>query len=116
MKGQMDLYDFMKKPQVQQTEKKYKISKQLLYELDNPVIECVNCVCHYCVNNVEELWHTVRPDEVIESCFNCDECYEYTRDCRHRGMIKEHCDKFVLSDYGAEQNRKKIKTIQRNTT
>lgn len=43
MKGQMDLYDFMKKPQVQQTEKKYKISKQLLYELDNPVIECVNC-------------------------------------------------------------------------
>ena len=112
MKGQMNLFDFIEKLEEQTIEKSKNIQGQLMYIVDNPVIQCVNCVCQYCVNNQEEVWDKVRPDEVIEPCFNCDECYEFTGDCRHRRMLKEHCDKFVLSDYGAARNRKHIKLIR----
>lgn len=36
----------------------------------------------------------------------------WLKDCRHRRTLKEHCDKFVLSDYGAARNRKHIKLIR----
>lgn len=88
------------------------IHRQLLYKVNNPVVPCVNCVCQYCVNNQEEVWDKVRPDEVIEPCFNCDECHEFTGERRLRRMLKEFCDKFVLSDYGATRNRKYIKLIR----
>lgn len=111
MKGQMDIFDFIEKTEVQPVEQSSIIPRQLLYKVDNPVVLCVNCVCQYCVNNQEEVWDKVRPDEVNEPCFNCDECYEFTGDCRHRRMLKEYCDKFILSDYGAVRNRKHIKLI-----
>lgn len=112
MNGQMDIFDFIEKLEEQTTEQPTNISRQLLYKIDNPVVLCVNCVCQYCVNNQEEVWDKVRPDEVIEPCFNCDECHEFTGDCRHRRMLKEFCDKFVLSDYGVARNRKHIKLIR----
>lgn len=112
MIGQMDIFDFIEKPEEQTAEQLQNIPRQLLYKVDNPVVLCVNCVCQYCVNNQEEVWDKVRPDEVIEPCFNCDECHEFTGDCRHRRMLKEHCDKFVLSDYGAARNRKHIKLLR----
>lgn len=105
----MNLFDFIEKSENQLAEKSKNDHGQLLYKVYNPVVLCVNCVCQYCVNNQEEVWDKVQPNEVIEPCFNCDECYEFTGDCRHRRMLKEHCDKFVLSDYGAAQNRKYIK-------
>ena len=95
MKGQMNLFDFIEKLEEQTIEKSKNIHGQLMYIVDNPVIQCVNCVCQYCVNNQEEVWDKVRPNEVIEPCFNCDEC-----------------DKFALSDYGAARNRKHIKLIR----
>lgn len=116
MKGQMDLYNFVEKPKEPQTEKEHDISNQLLYELDNPVIECANCVCHYCVNNVEELWRTVRPEEVRRSCLNCDECREYSGNDKDMLRSLTGCRRFLISDYGAEQYRKKIKIIHSSTT
>lgn len=114
MEGQMDIFDFIEKPEEPEehpVERSIDIPRQLLYKVNNPVVLCVNCVCQYCVNNQEEVWNKVRPDEVIEPCFNCDECYEFTGDCRDRRMLKEHCSKFALSDYGAARNRKHIKIV-----
>ena len=37
----------------QTIEKSKNIHGQLMYIVDNPVIQCVNCVCQYCVNNQE---------------------------------------------------------------
>lgn len=108
----MDLFDFIEKPEEQPVEKSQNIPEQLLYIVDNPVIQCANCVCQYCVNNVEELWDKVLPEEVIESCFNCDECHEFTGDCQHKAKSKKYCDKFLVSDYGAARNRKHIKLIR----
>ena len=112
MKEQMDIFDFIEKPEEPPEEQPL---KQLLYKMKNPAVLCVNCVCQYCVNNEEEVWNKVRPDEVVEPCFNCDECSEFDGDSRHLRMLKEHCDKFVLSDYGAARNRKHIKLVERRT-
>ena len=111
MKGQMDIFDFIENPEVQPTDQRLNAPLQLLYKVDNPVVLCTNCVCQYCVNNEEEIWDKVKPEEVIEPCFNCDECYYFTGDCRNRKQSKDYCDKFVLSDYGAARNRKHIKLI-----
>ena len=108
----MDIFDFIDKTEEQPAEQPPNITRQLLYKVHNPVVLCVNCVCQYCVNNQEEVWDKVRPDEVIEPCFNCDECNEFTGDCRDRRLLKEHCNKFVISDYGAARNRKHIKLIR----
>lgn len=86
--------------------------RQLLYIIDNPVTLCANCVCQYCVNNVEELWNKVQPGEVKKDCFYCDECYEFTGDSCHKAGPKEYCDSFVLSDYGAARNREYIKLLK----
>lgn len=109
MKGQMDIFDFIEKPEEQSVENN---PVQLLYKVKNPVLLCVNCVCQYCVNNVEEVWDKVHSDEVIEPCFNCDECHVFTGENRLQRRSKEYCDKFVLSDYGAARNRKCIKLIK----
>ena len=65
LKGQMDIFDFIEKPEEQSVEQSPNIPRQLLYKVKNPVLRCVNCVCQYCVNNEEEVWDKVRPDEVI---------------------------------------------------
>lgn len=107
MYQQMDIFDFIEK----QEEQSIDILRQLLYKVNNPGVLCVNCVCQYCVNNWWRYNDKVRPDEVIELCFDCDDCHEFTGDCRDRRRCKEHCDRFVLSDYGAARNRKHIKLV-----
>lgn len=109
MKGQMNIFDFIDKPEEQSAEKMNTIPRQLLYIIDNPVIKCANCVCRYCANNAEELWDKVQPLEVKESCLNCDKCHEFTGDRKHKTEVKKYCDRFVLSNYGAAKNRKRIK-------
>lgn len=111
MKGQMDIFDFIEKTEEKPAELRQNIPSQLLYKVNNPVLLCANCVCNYCVNNEQEVWNKVKPEEVIEPCFNCDECRIFTGDCREKIQSKEYCDKFVISDYGAAQNRKHIKLI-----
>ena len=92
------------------------IPGQLLYIVENPVTLCTNCVCQYCVNNAEELWNKVQPGEVKESCFNCDECFEFTGYACHKVRTKRYCEKFVLSDYGAARNREYIKMVKTGST
>lgn len=85
--------------------------QQIFCRVDNPVLLCANCLCNYCVNNAEELYRKVMPEEVKEACFNCDECYEYSGDCSCRRQIKEDCESFVISEYGAKRNRTKLKLV-----
>lgn len=113
MNKQMDIFDFIEKP----TEPEKLLPPKSLFEqifdrIDNPVMRCVNCLCQYCVNNVEEVWHKVRPDEQQIPCFNCDECRIYTGEVRHKEQRREDCSDFVLSDYGARRNRKKIRIVK----
>ena len=104
MEGQMDIFDFIEKPRTQ--------FEQLFEKIKDPVMRCVNCLCQYCANNVEEIWGKVKPEEIRESCFNCDECRTFTGQAGHREHLLEGCNKFVLSEYGAERNRKKFKVIK----
>lgn len=101
MYRQMEIFDFIEAPKT--------LFEQIFEKIDNPVFLCVNCLCQYCVNNVEEVWEKVKPEEMQEPCFNCDECCIWSGEHRHRQQAKENCDNFTLSDYGAERNRKKLK-------
>ncbi len=103
MHGQMDIFDFIEKPRTQ--------FEQLFEKVEDPVMLCVNCLCQYCANNVEEIWDKVKPEEIQESCFNCDECRIFTGTVEHREDACENCHKFILSEYGADRNRKKFKII-----
>lgn len=109
---QMDIFDFIEKPQ-EPAEPEYKSMLERLFgKIDNPVTQCANCLCERCVNNVEEVWHKVRPDEQREPCFNCDECWYYTGNSLHRTRRKEDCAEFIISDYAAKLRRKKIKKVE----
>lgn len=106
MNGQIDIFDFIKRP----TEPENKTLLQRLFgKTNDPVMQCTNCLCEYCVNNVEELWSKVKPDEQRKPCFVCDECRYFTGSQKHNTQRKEECSEFVISDYSASQRRKKIK-------
>ena len=105
--GQMDIFDFTEVPKTPPS-----LFEQLFEEIKDPVMPCPNCLCQYCANNVEGIRDTVKPEEIRESCFNCDECRTFTGQAGHREHLLEGCNKFVLSEYGAERNRKKFKVIK----
>jgi len=48
-----------------------------------------------------------------EPCFNCDDCRVYDGDRRKLNQRKEECVEFVMSDYGARRNRKRIRLIKK---
>ena len=86
--------------------------ERIFVEMDDPAVPCANCLCKYCTHNVYEVHNTVMLDEVSEeSCLNCDECREYTGDFAHRRGIKESCDSFRISDYGARRKKGKFRII-----
>lgn len=101
MKNQMHMFDFM--------EPEKTLFERLFEKVDSPVVWCGNCLCKYCANNVEELHRTIKPEEQQEPCFNCDECFEFDGDHKHKYCDKENCNKFVLSDFGAKRKRKAIR-------
>lgn len=112
---QMDIFEFIEKPQetIPPVEPECKTTLEKLFDkIDNPVTQCANCLCERCVNNVEDLWSKVQPGEQIEPCFNCDECRLYTGEYKHRIQRKEDCNEFVISDYAAKLRRKKIKKVE----
>lgn len=111
MVRQMDISDFMEKPPESEQKPPRTQFEQLFEKVRDPVIQCANCLCQYCVNNAEG--DKVRQGEMQEPCFICDECRAYDGDCRKQNQLKEECEEFVISDYGAERNRKKIKLIKR---
>lgn len=111
MYKQMDIFDFIEQSSEPQKSEHRTSLESLFTKIRNPVIQCANCLCEHCVNNVEELWSKVRPEEQKLPCFNCDECRHYTGYTRHRSQRKEDCTQFVLSNYSAEKQRKKIKVV-----
>ncbi len=107
---QMDIFDFIEKPPESEQKPPQTQFEQLFKRIRYPVIECVNCLCQYCANNVEG--DKVKSGEMQEPCYNCDECRVYYGDYRKQNQRKEDCAEFVMSDYGARRNRKRIKLIK----
>lgn len=101
----MEIFDFIKEPKT--------LFEKIFEKVNNPVFLCANCLCQYCANNAEEVWNKVKPGEMQIPCFNCEECCIWSGECRHRQQAKENCVEFVLSDYGAERNRKKIRKLRK---
>ncbi len=89
--------------------------EQLFQKLNNPVCQCTNCLCQYCTHNVEELYYTIKPEEAAEEpCFNCNDCRIYSGDSRQKNQRKKECTDFIMSDYGAQRNRKRFKVVAGN--
>lgn len=109
MYRQMSIFDFINEPSGFNRNVPCIKFEQLFEKVENPIMQCVNCLCQYCSNNVEELWHTVMPEEVQEDCFSCDECCEYTAGYTHQKI--QGCERFIMSNYGAVRNRKKFKEV-----
>ena len=109
MHRQMDIFDFIEKPQESEQRTTRTQFEQLFEKVRDPVCLCANCLCEFCVNNVEG---DIKPGEMQEPCFNCDECRTYDGDCRKQNQCKEECSEFVMSDYGARRNRKRIRLIK----
>lgn len=109
MYKQISIFDFIDKPLELQYETQF---ESMFTKIKNPVIQCANCLCDRCVNNVEELWNKVQPEEQRLPCFNCDECYIYTGDSKHKVNRREDCKEFEISEYAAKSVRKKIKIVK----
>lgn len=79
-----------------------------------PMVDpCYYCVCNTCINNVENF--KVTPDEVPDdwnSCFFCDECRKFDGDTSKKCMEREQCIRYEISNYHAEQNRKRLKVMR----
>lgn len=108
MYHQMDIFDFIEKPPRGKQEPHRTQFEQLFEKVKDPVLLCANCLCEYCVNNTEQSLGKAKP-EMQEPCFNCDDCRVYNGDSQGRNQRKEECSKFVMSDYGAARNRRRIK-------
>lgn len=111
MYRQMEIFDLIEKPQKIEQKPPQSQFDQLFEKVQDPVCLCANCLCEYCVNNVEQSRDKVNSEEMQESCFNCDECRVYDGDCRKENQRIEECVDFIMSDYGAKRNRKKIKIM-----
>lgn len=111
MYKQMNILDFIEKLSEPAKQEQRTLLESLFTKIRNPVTQCANCLCEHCANNVEELWNKIQPEEQKVPCFNCDECWHYTGDTRHRSQRKEDCTQFILSNYFAEKQRKKIKVL-----
>ena len=113
MYRQVNIFEFIEKPTESKQKSPLTQFEQLFEKVNRPVILCANCLCQYCTNNVEEVWGKVKPEEMQEPCFNCDECRIFSGDCQFRNQQQEECGNFVMSDHGASRNRKKIKLIKK---
>lgn len=110
MDGQLDIYDFIERPA--EHVQPGTMFEQLFDKIKDPVIRCSNCLCHYCVHNEEEIYNTVKLEDAIEPlCFICDECRSYTGNCMNNEQAREECNSFVMSDFGANRNRKRFRII-----
>lgn len=112
MDQQMDIFDFIEKPPESEQRPHQTQFEQLFEKVRDSVCPCTNCLCEFCVNNAEQSRDKVKLGEMREPCFNCDECRVYDGDYRKQNQHKEECTEFVMSDYGARRNRKRIKLIK----
>ena len=113
MYRQMEIFDLIEKPQKIEQKPPQSQFDQLFEKVQDPVCLCANCLCEYCVNNAEQSLDRVKPGEMQEPCFNCDDCRVYDGDRRKLNQRKEECVEFVMSDYGARRNRKRIRLVKK---
>ena len=104
MNGQLTFDEFMNI-----TEEKPPKQKQYRVPMEEP---CYYCLCNSCINNAES--RTIIPDELPhdwEPCFFCDICKRFDGESSN-DMEREECEEYVIDDYHAKQNRKKIRTVR----
>lgn len=102
MYKQVDIFDFIDGYRENHTGKS--LFEQIFQKIDNPMTNCVNCLCQYCTHNAEELYHNVKLEEAAEEpCFNCDECKAFDGAADHNFCDREDCENFIMSGYGAEK-------------
>lgn len=79
-----------------------------------PMVDpCYYCACNSCINNAEN--SKVTPDEVSDNwdpCFFCDDCRKFDNDTSKRNLEREQCIRYEISNYHAEQNRKRFKVMR----
>ena len=71
-----------------------------------------SCLCRSCINNAES--PTVNPEEVPydwHPCFFCDMCNNFDGESPGN-MEREECHEYVIDDYHARQNRKKLRIVR----
>ncbi len=113
MYRQMKIFDFIEKPPESERRLPRTQFEQLFEKVRDPVCLCANCLCEFCLNNAEQSPGRVKPGEMQEPCFNCDECRVYDGDRRKQNQQKEECKEFVISDYGVKRNRKEIRMVKK---
>lgn len=70
----------------------------------------IDCLCEMCANNVDNI--RAKTNECVEPCFHCEEeCYAYDHDSHKRIRPISRCKNYLITDYHAILNRKKIKVM-----
>lgn len=100
-KGQLTVWDFIDNPR--------SMLEILDFKVNKPLYKCVNCLCNYCVNNVESI--NVEQGEMLEACFACDYCCHFSGENKLCSMVKENCSQFKISNYEAQKKRSKLRIV-----
>lgn len=104
MKGQLTFDEFMNI-----TEEKPLKQKQARVPMADP---CYYCLCRSCINNAESI--TITPEELSydwKPCFFCDMCKNFDGKSTEN-MERTECSEYVIDNYHAAQNRKKMKIVR----
>lgn len=104
MKGQLTFDEFMNI-----AEEKPPEHKQKRVPMVDP---CYYCLCRSCINNAES--RTITPDELPydwQPCFFCDMCRNFDGESPE-DMERAECSEYVIDNYHAEQNRKKLRIVR----
>jgi hypothetical protein len=108
MKGQLRFDEFLNISEDKQTNQEVEIRP-----LRTPMVDpCYYCKCNSCINNVENIRTT--PEDTSRNwnpCFICDDCRIFDGDSLKRCMEVDYCNKYVIDNYHAKQNRKKLKVL-----
>ena len=83
--------------------------QQLQGENINYAVPCGGCLCCKCTNNVEN--PNVKIGEQKEACFNCDYCRYF--DGQGKNNKKFDCEKYLITDYAAEKERRRFRIVKK---
>jgi hypothetical protein len=108
MKGQLGFDEFLNISEEEQTNKEVETRPTRVPMVD----PCYYCLCNSCVNNVENI--RVKPNDTYcdwKPCFQCDNCRIYDGDSSKKNMEVASCDRYVIDNYHAVQNRKQFRLL-----
>lgn len=108
MKGQLRFDEFMNI-----SEEKPQQEINGCVEPRTPMVDpCYYCLCNSCINNAESV--TVTPDELSDDwrpCFFCDICRNFDEESPDV-MERIECSEYVIDNYHAALNRKKLRIVR----